>query len=161
MKQLLLFFIAVSALFGVEVNETNLQDSIQKCNARDKVACREVSRFYGKSASRHNEEATKLWIDYALKGCELRDGESCYTIAYQYDDGGGFPRLFKPDEAKKIEYLTKGCDYKDKTSCRILGIIYTGKTYDAKGTEKKVATIRARQFYKKACDLGDEFACKK
>lgn len=75
MKKLLLFFIAVSTLFGAEVNEANLQDSIQKCNARDKVACREVSRFYGKSASHHNKEATKLWIDYALKGCELRDGD--------------------------------------------------------------------------------------
>lgn len=48
MKQILLFFVAVSALFSMEINVANLDEAIKKCNARDKTACSEVSHFYYK-----------------------------------------------------------------------------------------------------------------
>ncbi|MGX2982995.1 hypothetical protein [Helicobacter sp. 23-1045] len=159
-KLVFLFFIAISALFG-EVNEANLDDAIKKCNANNGVACGEASEIYRKIEGRtRDEKDAKLWVEYAIKGCELRDGSSCHTIAYQYADMGGYPKFFKPDEAKKEEYLIKACDYKHSHSCRLLGIIYSGQANNKKGAEKKAAKIKSKHFYKKACDLGYSGACK-
>lgn len=156
----LLLFIAISGLFGAEVNEANLDNAIKKCNAGDGAACGEASEIYRKIEYRtRDEESAKLWVEYAIKGCELRDGKSCNTVAYQYADMGGYPRLFKPDEAKKEEYLIKACDYKDSFSCRLLGIIYSGQANNKKGAEKKATQLKSKRFYKKACDLGNSGAC--
>lgn len=164
MKQLLLLFIAVSALFGVEINEASLDDSIKKCNARDKIACREVSRFYYevfRKASFRDEEAMKLWVDYALKACELRDGESCYSVSHHYDKRGGYPRLFDENTTKREEYLIKGCDYNSTAACNSLGHLYYMESLEKSGKEKKTAELKSKQFYKKACKLGSKLACKR
>lgn len=161
LKRFLVFFIVVSALFGVEIGESNLQDLIKKCNEKDKIACGEVSRFYGKSASHKNKEATNLWVEYALKGCELKDGESCYIVAVHYADVVSFPRYFQQiDEAKEEEYYTKACDYKYALACNMLGLIYSIKSQDAECGEKKSAKNKSKQFFKKACDLGYELSCR-
>ncbi len=158
----LLLFIAISALFGAEVNEANLDNAIKKCNAGDGATCGEASNIYYEIYGRtRDEESARLWVEYAIKGCELRDGKSCSTVAYQYADMGGYPRLFKPDEAKKEEYLIKACDYKDRHSCYLLGIIYSGQANNKKGAEKKATQLKSKRFYKKACDLGHSGACKR
>lgn len=159
MKRLLLFFVALSVLFGAEINEANLDDAIKKCNARDKIACREVSYFYGKLEFRNDKEAIKLSAEYALKGCELRDGASCHAVANHYYDISWLPRYFQPDEAKRDEYYTKGCDYKYALSCHSLGLMYSIKSQDAKGSEKKTAKNKSKHFFKKACKLGYKPAC--
>lgn len=41
----LLLFIAISALFGAEVNEANLDNAIKKCNAGDGATCGETSNI--------------------------------------------------------------------------------------------------------------------
>lgn len=158
----LLLFIAINALFGAEVNEANLDNAIKKCNAGDGATCGEASNIYYEIYGRtRDEKDAKLWVEYAIKGCELRDGKSCSTVAYQYADMGGYPRLFKPDEAKKEEYLIKACDYKDRHSCYLLGIIYSGQANNQKGAEKKATQLKSKRFYKKACDLGHSGACKR
>ena len=155
----LLLFIAISALFGAEVNESNLDNAIKKCNAQDKIACREVSYFYDKREFRNDKEAIKLSAEYALKGCELRDGASCHTVANHYYYISWLPRYFEPDEAKQEEYYTKGCDYKYALSCHSLGLIYSMKSNDTEGSEKKIAKNKSKQFFKKACKLGYKPAC--
>lgn len=162
LKKFLVFFIAISALFGAEISESNLQDLIKKCNEKDKIACGEVSRFYGKSTKKSrflDAESMKLWVDYALKGCELKDGESCYTIAYHYEKAGvDSPRFFETDNAKKEAYLIKGCDYRFAQSCYILGLINYDNFYKKNGDKNKFKQ-KSKQFIKKACDLGFEKAC--
>lgn len=161
MGKFLLLLVALSALFSAEVNETNLENAIKKCNALDGAACGEASKIYRKIEQRtRDEESARLWVEYAIKGCELRDGESCHTVAYQYADMGGYPRLFQADEAKKEEYLIKGCDYKDGDSCYLLGIIYKGQANSKKGSDKKATELKSKRFYNKACDLGHSGACK-
>lgn len=43
----------------------------------------------------------KLWVNYALKGCELRDEKSCYIISHYYNKIGGHPCLFDEDAIKQ------------------------------------------------------------
>lgn len=62
---------------------------------------------------------------------------------------------------KEMEYLLKGCDYNYIYACYSLGHRYYIESLEKTDKEKKEAEIRAKHFYKKACDLGDEFACKK
>lgn len=162
LKRFLAFFIVVSALFGAEVSESNLQDLIKKCDEKDKIACGEVSKIYGKIAKQsrfQNAESMKLWVDYALKGCELKDGESCYTIAYHYAKAGvASPRFFEADNAKKEVYLMKGCDYGFAQSCYILGLINYDNFYKKNG-DKNEFKRKSKQFIKRACDLEFEKAC--
>ena len=91
LKKFLIFFIAISALFGAEISESNLQDLIKKCNEKDKIACGEVSRFYGKSTKKSrflDAESMKLWVDYALNGVLL------YNRLSLCESWGGFASLF-------------------------------------------------------------------
>lgn len=160
-KLLFLLIITINALFGAEVNEANLDNAIKKCNAGDGVACGEASEIYFKINGRtHDEESARLWAEYAIKGCELRDGLSCFNVSNQYADTNFFPRLVQADEAKREEYLIKAYDYKDTASCQILGVIYTRQANKKKGSEKKATQLKAKRFYKKACDLGHSGACK-
>ena len=159
MKKILLLLVTLSALFSAEVNEANLENAIQKCNARDKIACREVSYFYDKRAFRNDKEAIKLSAEYALKGCELRDGASCHTVANHYYYISWLPRYFEPDEAKREEYYLKGCDYEYALSCDALGLMYSIKSNDTEGSERKTAKNKSKHFFKKACKLGYKPAC--
>lgn len=164
MKKILLLLIAISALFSVEVNEANLVDAIKKCDEKDKIACGEVSRFYGKITKKSrflDAESMKLWVEYAIKGCELKDGESCYTIGYHYagkESRAGKPRVFEVDYDKAMEYFLKACDYGFGQSCYLLGLINYDNFYKKQG-DKNEFKLKSKQFIKKACDLEYEKAC--
>lgn len=160
MKLFLACFIVVSALFGAEISKSDMADLIKKCDEKDKVACGEVSKIYGKIAKQsQSAESMKLWVDYAIKGCELKDGESCYTIAYHYAKAGvASPRFFEADNAKKEAYLIKGCDYGFAQSCYILGLINYDNFYKKNGDKNKFKQ-KSKQFIQRACDLEFEKAC--
>ncbi|MGX3010945.1 hypothetical protein ACWIUD_05190 [Helicobacter sp. 23-1044] len=148
-KLVFLLFVAISALFG-EVNEANLDDAIKKCNANNGVACGEASEIYRKIEGRtRDEKDAKLWAEYAIKGCELRDGESCFQVSNQYTDTNFFPRLVQADETKREEYLIKACDYKHSHSCRLLGIIYSGQAITKRVPRKKQPKLNQSIFTKK------------
>lgn len=146
-----------------KILEDNLESFITNCKARDGKSCRLASityfRKYKKSG--YDIELGKLTLDYALKGCELRDGGSCYIVATEYGYIARHHRIVQENYEKEMEYLLKGCDYNYIYACYSLGHRYYIESLEKTDKEKKEAEIRAKQFYKKACDLGDKFACKK
>ena len=87
----------------------------------------------------------KKAIEFAQKGCDLKDGKSCFNLGAGYGEGNGIKKDFK--EANK--YYQKACDLiNDADGCASLGYNYKygyGITKDL---------TLANKYNKKACDAG-------
>lgn len=176
MKAILLSMVVAISAFAVnfeglnpnreadfKIIEDNLEQLKAKCEARDGKSCRFVSSFYGKKYTKSRFEETesgKLRVEYALKGCDLRDGLSCLTIATEYSDISGYPKILQENLEKKVEFLNKACEYNEINSCYMLGNHYSSEANSQKGSDKKATELKSKRFYKKACDLGHSGACK-
>ena len=55
----------------------------------------------------------KLALEYAEKGCELKNGESCHILADEYS----FGRIVKKNIDKAKELYKKACDLEVKEAC--------------------------------------------
>ncbi|MGX3010535.1 hypothetical protein ACWIUD_03080 [Helicobacter sp. 23-1044] len=175
MKAILLSMIVAVVAFAISLEGLNInrdadykiiEDNLEKlkarCEAREGKACRFVSLFYSSKylESRYEAEFGKLRVEYAFKGCDLRDGPSCLTIAVEYGDAHGYRKVLQENPEKYVEFLHKACEYNEINSCNLLGHHYYREADSKKGSEKKAAKIKSKHFYKKACKLGHDIACK-
>ena len=92
----------------------------------------------------------KKAIEFAKKGCNLKDGKSCFILGARYGEGDGIKKDIK--EANK--YYQKACDLNnDADGCASLGYNYKygyGITKDL---------TLANKYNKKACDAGSGRGC--
>lgn len=93
------------------------------------------------------------------KACGLNDGLGCFNIAKDYEEGFGVVA----DEAKAgelmkkaLSLLPKECDAGDGKSCFALAMLYNPSTAS---TRVPKDDAKSKQFYKKACEAGEEMAC--
>ncbi len=127
----------------------------------------------------YNQGKYKKAIDFLALPCQLKKGAPCGLIGAIYRDGiGDVPK----DKAKALSYITMACEGGYPKSCMDLGIFYQaeGKVDSAiksytKGCQKNdvgscynLASMyyfgagipkspeKAKNFYKKACELGDK-----
>ena len=149
------------ALFGAEVNESNLAASIAKCEARDGKMCFEVSYFYWNKFIDFNDDrdSEAKALIYSEKACNLRNGAGCFDMAAAYGERIGYDKSTPHDPAKRLEYLTKGCEYNSSNSCHLLGIAYSREARTKSGAERKALELKAKRFYQKACDLAPNSPC--
>lgn len=174
MKAILFSVIFIISVFAIDFDklnpykeadfkilEDNLESFIAKCKAGDGKSCRLASLVYGEKYRKSREiEFGKLRVEYSFRGCDLRDGISCLAIAVEYGDAVSYLKVLEVDLEKEMEYLHKACDYNEINSCNLLGHRYSSESRSKKGSEKKSAQLKAKHFYKKACKLGHDVACK-
>ncbi|MDR0762500.1 MAG: hypothetical protein LBF13_05585 [Campylobacteraceae bacterium] len=80
--------------------------------------------------------------------CDKKNDAKACTIT-----GSLYAIKDKPDYDKAIEYTAKGCNGKDISGCLSAGSAYL------MGAGVKKDEVKAMQFYKKGCDLGDKLSC--
>jgi len=117
--------------------------------------------------------------------CQVTKGPSCGLIGAIFRDGGGG---VKRDTQKALAYMKQACEGSYSKSCMDMGILYQShkkidkavESYEAGCTKNNVGSCynlatmyyrgdgipksleKAKEFYKKACDLGDrENGCKR
>lgn len=86
------------------------------------------------------------------KGCEHGLPDSCYNVAFSYQQGDGTQMNYD----KAIEFYTKACDLGFSYACGNLGVLYVGGSQNVKQDLRK-----ALDYFVRACDLGNEKICEK
>lgn len=150
------------------------REAISKCDQGDAASCKVAGLLYFTGVTREidNDKA----FNYFKKGCDGDDKEACSYLGQMYLEGKGT----KQDAQKAVEAFDKSCRNGDSLACTNLGIFYLGGIGVKKDVIKGAAylrkacgkddwhgcakfamyldiakdTERAKEFYKKACDLG-------
>ena len=103
-------------------------------------------------------------IEYLTKGCNLKDGSLCYSLANIYQKAikqnkeyieymDSTKKFAVPSKEDVANLYRKACSYNDRDSCYKLGLLYeTGF-----GVNKD--SNKADDFIIKACELEDSTAC--
>ncbi len=152
---------------GVTQDDRLAEDSFKKaCDAGYAASCAMLGGMYREGdgvAQDHN-----LAVEWYLKGCDQEDATSCFHVGeYLYHQGGdehkrlamnlyrkACDEVFTKDPYGIVERLCKKtCDRGEAKSCVHLGLLYTegrGVTQDKR---------LAKEYFKKACDEGDENGC--
>jgi TPR repeat protein len=116
------------------------------CRAGDPPACRVLgARLHdGSERSAGDPSAARVYFE---RGCHLGEPSACALLGLYYMDGlGGLPR----DGSRGEDIARRACD-KHASGCVVLAVYY----------ERQGDSRRAVEFRRRACDLGDENACKK
>ncbi len=116
------------------------------CRAGDPPACRVLgARLHdGSERSAGDPSAARFYFE---RGCHLGEPSACALLGLYYMDGlGGLPR----DGSRGEDIARRACD-KHASGCVVLAVYY----------ERQGDSRRALEFRRRACDLGDENACKK
>jgi TPR repeat protein len=53
--------------------------------------------------------------EFFAKGCDLKDGSSCYQLASSFCEGKGV----RQDYLKAVEYYAESCDYGNENGCTL------------------------------------------
>lgn len=129
------------------------------CDLNNKSSCATLSILYSNYRKVEGGLQDKAkYIDLAHKACKLGSGSSCSHLSSLYRTGRGVPK----DNAKAIDLKTKAidlntkdCDLGNPYRCSSLGYEY------AKGTRYiKQNIAKAKEFFKKACDLEHPNGCR-
>lgn len=116
------------------------------------------------------------------KGCVLGDADSCASLAILYENGNGVSEDLQQavnyydracsaglasscahlallyEQAENYEYAAiyhqNGCDANDAKECSLIARMY----YYGQGVSQNEQ--KAKELFKKSCDLGDETGCK-
>ncbi len=117
--------------------------SVAQC---DKSNCDSIGIIYEYAG--HTQEA----IEYYKKAIALGDYYATHSLGILYNEEGNFADSFKYESmaCEKISAKNKGLKGE---ACYNLALKY----YFGKGTRQDY--FKASQFYKKACDLGDQMGC--
>jgi hypothetical protein len=78
-------------------------------------------------------------LNFAIKGCNLKDTMSCIISAWLYVYG----RNVKVNVPQSLTYLNNSCDLKDFTACAILGDLYI------RGSSRLADYVTEKSFLKK------------
>lgn len=160
MKKLLILFF-ISFLFGEVVNDAQAQNEAKKCESGDKNACYEAATYYSNKwmeGRQRDDNLRNLEIKYEKMGCDLKHAMSCYSFANNYKEDGGDYRIL--DMANYTSYMQKSCDYGAVLACAALGDLYKKEMKNLSGGQKKAMELKAKSYYKKACDMKYELSCR-
>ena len=113
---------------------------------KDNYGCGSLGYLYlvGNSADDFANES-----DFYVKACKFNDGENCSDLENFLKNYDFIDRDYK----KAKELLEFSCNKKCPESCGVLGVM----AEYGKGVEKD--TNKAKQMYKKACDLEYKLGC--
>jgi hypothetical protein len=116
------------------------------CRAGDPPACRVLGARLHDGSERAAGDPSAARVHFE-RGCHLGEPTACALLGLYYMDGlGGLPR----DPSRGEDIARQACD-KHSSGCVILAVYY----------EQQGDSRRATEFQRRACDLGDENACKK
>ncbi|MBS9782421.1 MAG: sel1 repeat family protein [Arcobacter sp.] len=105
----------------------------------------------GVSFCERDEEKANLLLKkasiYLKNECDVGIGISCFLNAVNYNDNKNYMKM--------NEYLKKGCTAKDSLSC--IGL--AGAYEEGLGLRQNLDL--AKEYYGKACDLGNQEGCDK
>jgi TPR repeat protein len=133
----------------------------RSCEAREMVACNDLGDQYehGLGITRDLKRALELYNE----ACDSGTAIGCISLASLAWAGMGVPRdldraVALLERATKLsartaEMVVSMCSFDDKTDCALAGLVYErgiGVSPDAK---------RAREFMRRACEIGDHAAC--
>ena len=131
--------------YGITKNNWNALKLYKKaCNYEEMEACYNVGSMYF-----HGEGAKKSYYSAALyfrKSCNNGIGAGCNDLAYMYEHGKYVRRNLQ--EAMSL-YLDACNNMSEASACNNLAYLH----------ERKRNYVSAKQFYSRACDLGDTPSC--
>lgn len=149
---------------GVEQDDIKALEYYKKaCELGDGNACIVLANMYyyeqggvAKDIKKANELYKKAATLYE-KSCEIGDIRACHILAAMYENGKGV----QEDAKQAIKFYEKSCDLGNADDCFKIALMYE----EAKGIEKDLKKanefyIKALEGYKKACEFGDNEACK-
>jgi len=171
--------------YGSSLTSQNYEEAIEyykrSCELKDGKGCNNLAYMLnrGEGIKQNNWTAIRLY----KKACKLKEMEACYNVGSMYYHGEGT----KKNYYNAVYYFQKSCDNGIGAGCNDLGYMYEHGKYvraniqeamsqyfdacdmgEASGCnnlghlkEKKGNTVSAKQFYKKACMLGDNQSCNK
>jgi TPR repeat protein len=176
-------FMAVIGLGGEKSVEVGLTDLRRACGAHNGKACGALSSllYHGQNVATDKQGA----LIAAAAGCEIEDSTSCAMLAFgaiqgfitqtepgaimsaaesSCSNGNGFgcyalSQLWhleidgKKDKEKAVSIATRGCELQDGASCGFIGDAYRS------GQGIRRSNSKAREYFRKACDLGDFEYC--
>lgn len=129
---------------GIGVDKNKAAELYRKsCNEGDAKGCyyHAVLHYRGIGIARNYEKA----IEYYTKACNGDVYEGCDNLGYMYENGEGVS--VNKDQA--VELYAKACDGGSAGGCCSIGFIY----------ESNNNIPKAKKFFGKACDLGENIGC--
>jgi len=130
---------------GIEKNNWKALKLYRKsCNELDTPeACYNVGAMYYRGEGTKRNYANAVY--YFKKACENGIGAGCNDLGYMYEHG----KYFKADTREAISYYLDACSMKEASACFNLANLH----------KEKGNKVNAKQFYIRACDLGNTFSC--
>lgn len=119
------------------------------CTLKNALGCFNTAYAYdkGEGIKKNKSKAATFYT----KSCKLNNAGACNNLGYMFYSGKG--NLAK-NKIQAVTFFTKSCKLDNALGCNNLGIMYkTGQ-----GTPKDL--LKAKEFFKKACDLGSQKACR-
>ena len=125
MKRFLVFFIAINALFGAEINKVEMSEEamailIKKCESKDGKSCYKIAYHYANGDSPRFFKADNAKKEaYLTKGCDYGFAQSCYILGLINYDNFYKTQGEKQNEAKLKSklLLQKACDLGHSRAC--------------------------------------------
>lgn len=169
--------------YGNDMVSIDYEDAVEyykkACELEDGRGCNNLAYMLntGKGRKMNNWTAIRLY----KKACKLGEMEACYNVGSMYFNGEGTRRNY----ANAVYFFEKSCNNGIAAGCNNLGYMHEqGKYLSASITKalsyyanacdmgsaagcKNLAYLReqkghlkpAKQFYIKACTLGDNYSC--
>lgn len=150
----LLFCSGVSAQTDMSTNQHKKLH--RACMNNDGVACEKLALHYDQLAKAGGgfgwgvDSAFEKKIEYARRGCALKQKYSCDAMGWAYEHGQ--ESLPKSDD-HAVVYYVNGCENGSALSCNNLALA----AQQGRGMKKSEAN--AEMLFKKACNLGYSDAC--
>ncbi len=155
MKYFLAFLMMILAVtsFAKEGKES-VKELTLKCNQGNMKVCRRLGMVltYGINTKINKEEGLK----YLKKACDNENGDACYSLGILNGNGDGVPKnevLAVTYFGNAYRYNLKECKNQDGYACVFIGLLYE------KGLGTNQDLFKAKEYYKKACDLNSTAGC--
>lgn len=147
-----LFFTIILSLFFSSSAHSEIIDFIRACDRGNPLACTRVSKEY-RSNGQNN---------YAEKGCNLNEGGSCFILGYLLLEPAELnkTKLSRSSAQKIFNLINKSCDLNSPQGCAGLAMLYERKNSVMSALSITPNTVKAKQYYRKGCQLGYQSACK-
>ena len=130
--------LAVILLGAVSAVSLDVGALVDKCLYKDNQS--DSQKLIDECLYKYNQIACQKLIDTgSLPSLEECDGRSC--------GGTGVVYVVAKHYFLALPYLEKACDLKNGGACYLLGSLYQ------KGVSSR------KQYFKRACDLGEQYAC--
>ena len=139
---------------GIQRDINQAANLFQKaCNDFYKIGCFYLAEIY--STPKHNMKDKRKASKLYESSCESEDRMSAYSctkLGMLHYAGDGVSK----DWSKAIRLFVRSCRKDYALACKMAASMYE----KGQGVPK-ISLPRARAFYKKACQLGDKYSCKK